>query len=74
MASIIMNGRQIFILTENDRFPSRNINSPTMFAIREDDDHQHWVYTNHDHPWALAIEEPFSTQESALEAAINFKY
>lgn len=45
-----------------------------MFAIREDDDHQHWVYTNHDHPWALAIEEPFSTQESALEAAINFKY
>lgn len=74
MASIIMNGRQIFILTENERFPSRTINSPTMFAIREDEEHQHWLYTNYAHPWALAIETSFSTQGDALEAAINFEY
>ncbi|MDM1791350.1 hypothetical protein LZ337_23365 [Serratia marcescens] len=37
MGSIILAGRQIFILNENDRYPEPTINSPPMFAIREDE-------------------------------------
>jgi len=72
MGSIIINGFQIFFLTENDRFPEPHRNSPQMFAIREDEEHQHWLYAWYNQRWPLASEAPFKTQGLAFEAAIAF--
>ncbi|BEM86846.1 hypothetical protein SME46J_13160 [Serratia marcescens] len=47
MGSITLAGRQIFILNENDRYPEPTINSPPLFAIREDEERQHWLYVWH---------------------------
>ncbi len=53
MGSITLAGRQIFILNENDRYPEPQQNSPPMFAIREDEERQHWLYVWHKGRWPL---------------------
>ena len=45
-----------------------------MFAIREDEEHQHWMYTLHTQGWQLVSETPFATQGDAIEAAIAFDF
>ncbi|WP_242506415.1 hypothetical protein [Serratia proteamaculans] len=45
-----------------------------MFAIREDEERQHWLYTLHDQRWPLISETPFKTQGDAIEAAIAFDF
>ncbi|SMB46921.1 conserved hypothetical protein [Serratia proteamaculans] len=44
-----------------------------MFAIREDEEHQHWLYTLHDQRWPLVSDTPFKTQGLAIEAALDFE-
>lgn len=72
MGSITIAGRQIFILNENDRYPEPQQNSPPMFAIHEDEEHQHWLYTLHDQGWILVSETPFKNEGMAIEAALDF--
>ncbi|HIE1217724.1 TPA: hypothetical protein ACXJRX_000952 [Serratia marcescens] len=72
MGSITLAGRQIFILNENDRYPEPTINSPPMFAIREDEERQHWLYVWHKGRWPLVSETPFETQGKAVDAALKF--
>jgi hypothetical protein len=43
-----------------------------MFAIREDEEKQHWLYILHNRRWPLVSETPFSTQGEAIEAALAF--
>ena len=74
MGSLKINGRQIFLLTENDRYPSPTINSPPMFALREDEEGKFWAYFLHKGRWPLIAETPFPTQGSAVEAAMEFDY
>lgn len=74
MGSITLAGRQIFILNENDRYPEPTINSPPMFAIREDEDAQHWLYAYHKQRWPLVSDVPFETQGKAVDAAIAFDF
>jgi hypothetical protein len=72
MGSLTINGNQIFFLTENDRYPKPRGDSAEMFAIREDEDKQHWLYILHNRRWPLVSETPFSTQGEAIEAALAF--
>ncbi|CAI2439814.1 Uncharacterised protein [Serratia ficaria] len=72
MGSITIAGRQIFVLTENDQYPEPLQNSPTMFAIREDEHQQHWLYVWHKGRWPLVSETPFATQGKAVDAALDF--
>ncbi|CAI0691367.1 hypothetical protein [Serratia entomophila] len=74
MGSITLAGRQIFILNENDRYPEPTINSPPMFAIREDEEHQHWLYVWHKGRWPLVSETPFETQGRAVDAVMSFDF
>ncbi|MER3008571.1 hypothetical protein ABTW51_06100 [Serratia nematodiphila] len=74
MGSITIAGRQIFLLTENDQYPSPTINSPPMFAIREDEEHQHWLYVYHKQRWPLVSDVPFETQGKAVDAALDFDF
>ncbi|CAI1699773.1 Uncharacterised protein [Serratia proteamaculans] len=71
MSSFTIGGSQIFFLTENERFPEPDRNSAQMFAIREDEEHQHWLYTRSKQRWVLVSETPFSTQGWAIEAALD---
>ncbi len=43
-----------------------------MYAIREDEEHQHWLYTLHDQGWILVSETPFKNEGLAIEAAMAF--
>ncbi|HID3656045.1 TPA: hypothetical protein ACXEV6_003562 [Serratia marcescens] len=74
MGSIILAGRQIFILNENDRYPEPQQNSPPFFAIREDEEGQHWLYVLHKGGWPLVSETPFETQGKTVDAAIAFDF
>ncbi|MDP8798334.1 hypothetical protein QZQ15_10045 [Serratia marcescens] len=74
MGSITIAGRQIFVLNENDRYPEPEQNSPPMFAIREDEEGQHWLYVYHKQRWPLVSETPFETQGEAVDAAIAFNF
>ncbi|POP21787.1 hypothetical protein [Serratia marcescens] len=74
MGSITLAGRQIFILNENDRYPEPTINSPPMFAIREDEERQHWLYVWHKGRWPLVSDEPFKTQGEAVDAALAYGF
>lgn len=74
MGSIILAGRQIFILNENDRYPEPTVNSPPFFAIREDEEGQHWLYFYHKQRWPLVSDVPFETQGKAVDAAIAFDF
>ncbi|MDM9097437.1 hypothetical protein, partial [Citrobacter koseri] len=74
MGSITLAGRQIFILTENDRYPEPQQHSPPFFAIREDEEGQHWLYVLHKGRWPLVSEAPFETQGKAVDAAIAFNF
>ncbi|RYM53428.1 hypothetical protein BSQ97_10710 [Serratia proteamaculans] len=74
MGSFTISGIQIFVLTENVRFPKPHRDSASMFAIREDEERQHWLYTLHDQRWPLISETPFKTQGDAIEAAIAFDF
>ncbi len=74
MGSITIAGRQIFILNENDRYPEPTINSPPMFAIREDEEGQHWIYVLHKGRWPLVSDVPFETQGQAIDAALDFDF
>lgn len=74
MGSITIAGRQIFILNENDRYPESTINSPPMFAIREDEEGQHWLYVWHKGRWPLVSDEPFKTQGEAVDAALAYRF
>jgi hypothetical protein len=74
MGSLKINGRQIFLLTENDRYPSPTINSPPMFALREDEEGNFWVYFQLKGRWPLIADTPFETQGKAVEAAMEFDY
>ncbi|MDW5510472.1 hypothetical protein [Serratia proteamaculans] len=74
MGSFTISGIQIFVLTENERFPKPHRDSASMFAIREDEEHQHWMYTLHNQGWQLVSETPFVTQGDAIEAAIAFDF
>ncbi|MGQ5732313.1 hypothetical protein ACUNI2_11015 [Serratia sp. IR-2025] len=49
-------------------------NSPPMFAIREDEDGQHWLYVWHKGRWPLVSDVPFQTQGKAVDAAIAFNF
>ncbi|HGY5660370.1 hypothetical protein QZQ41_17035 [Serratia marcescens] len=74
MGSITLAGRQIFILNENDRYPEPQQNSPPFFAIREDEDGQHWLYVWHKGRWPLVSDIPFETQGKAVDTAIAFNF
>lgn len=74
MGSITINARQIFFLTENERYPKPDRNSSYMFAIREDEELQHWLYTLHNQRWQIVSETPFKTQGLAIEAALDFGF
>ncbi|WP_413506670.1 hypothetical protein [Serratia proteamaculans] len=74
MSSFTISGIQIFVLNENERFPKPHRDSASMFAIREDEEHQCWLYTLHDQNWQLVSEVPFATQGWAIEAAIAFDF
>ncbi|EIT7184295.1 hypothetical protein MZT64_001393 [Serratia marcescens] len=74
MGSITLTGRQIFILNENDRYPEPQQNSPPFFAIREDEEGQHWLYVLHKGGWPLVSDVPFQTQGKAVDAAIAFNF
>lgn len=74
MGSITLAGRQIFILNENDRYPEPQQNSPPMFAIREDEEQQHWLYVWHKGRWPLVSEVPFETEGKAVDAALSFDF
>lgn len=66
MGSIILDGRHIFILNENDLYPEPTINSPPMFAIREDEEGQHWLYVWHKGRWPLVSEDPLKPRVKQL--------
>lgn len=74
MRSITLAGRQIFILNENDRYPEPEQNSPQMFAIREDEECQHWLYVWHKGRWPLVSDEPFKNQGEAVDAALAYRF
>ncbi|HGM6763206.1 hypothetical protein PTT03_21315 [Serratia ureilytica] len=74
MGSITLAGRQIFVLNENDRYPEPLQNSPPFFAIREDEEGQHWLYVWHKGRWPLVSDVPFQTQGKAVDAAIAFNF
>ncbi|MGL6191419.1 MAG: hypothetical protein ACRC2L_15095 [Serratia nevei] len=74
MGSITIAGRQIFILNENDRYPETQQNSPPMFAIREDEESQHWLYVWHKGRWALVSDMPYEHQGKAVDAAIALNF
>ncbi|CAI1754989.1 hypothetical protein [Serratia proteamaculans] len=72
MSSFTISGIQIFVLNENERFPKPHRDSSLMYAIREDEEHQHWLYTLHDQGWILVSETPFKNEGLAIEAAMAF--
>ncbi|WP_261441430.1 hypothetical protein [Serratia grimesii] len=72
MASFRIGAKQIFFLTENERFPAPDHNSAIMLAIREDEEGQGWLYTYHNRGWQLVSETPYSTENEALDAALDF--
>lgn len=74
MGSFRIGGKQIFFLTENDRYPEPDRNSATMLAIREDEEGQHWLYVRDEQRWTLVSETPFKRQGDAVEAAIAFSF
>lgn len=74
MGSITLSGRQIFVLNENDRYPEPQQNSPPFFAIREDEEGQHWLYVLYKGGWPLVSDVPFETQGKAVDAAIAFDF
>ncbi len=74
MGSITLAGRQIFVLNENDRYPEPTVNSPPFFAIRDDEEGQHWLYVFHKGSWPLVSDVPFQTQGKAVDAAIAFNF
>ncbi|CAI1143205.1 hypothetical protein [Serratia ficaria] len=74
MGSITIAGRQIFVLTENDQYPEPLQNSPAMFAIREDEEGQHWLYIYHDQRWPLVSETPFENHGKAIDAVLAFDF
>ncbi|HIE4322309.1 TPA: hypothetical protein ACXM6M_000711 [Serratia marcescens] len=74
MGSITLAGRQIFILNENDRYPEPTVNSPQLFAIREDEEGQHWLYVWHKGRWPLVSDEAYNTQGEAVEVALTFDF
>lgn len=74
MGSITLAGRQIFFLNENDIYPEPTINSPPMFAIREDEEGLHWLYVYHKQRWPLVSDVPFKTQGEAVDTAIAFDF
>lgn len=45
-----------------------------MFAIREDEEGQHWLYVWHKGRWPLVSAVPFETQGQAVDAAIDFDF
>jgi hypothetical protein len=73
MASFRIGAKQIFFLTENERFPAPDQNSAIMLAIREDEEGQGWLYTYHNRGWKLVSETPYSTEDLALDAALAFE-
>lgn len=72
MGSFTICGIQIFVLTENERYPKPDRDSSLMFAIREDEEFQSWLYILHNQRWPLVSEAPFKTRGMAIEAAIAF--
>lgn len=72
MASFRIGAKQIFFLTENERFPAPDHNSAIMLAIREDEEGQGWLYTYHNR-WQLVSETPYSNENEALDAALDFE-
>ncbi|OJT47370.1 hypothetical protein [Serratia plymuthica] len=72
MTSFRIGAKQIFFLTENERFPEPDQNSAIMLAIREDEEGQGWLYTRHNRRWQLVSETPYSTENLALDAALDF--
>ncbi len=45
-----------------------------MFAIREDEEGQHWLYVWHKGRWPLVSDVPFETQGKAVDAALAFDF
>ncbi|HIE3985843.1 TPA: hypothetical protein ACXNHL_002622 [Serratia marcescens] len=45
-----------------------------MFAIREDEERQHWLYVWHKGRWPLVSETPFENQGKAVDAALAFDF
>jgi len=72
MGRLNISGIQTFFLTENDRFPVPDHHSIIMFAIRENEERQHWLYAWHSQRCPLVSETPFKTQGFAIEAALAF--
>ncbi|PYD37174.1 hypothetical protein CT690_19910 [Serratia plymuthica] len=73
MGSFRIGAKQIFFLTENERFPAPDHNSAIMLAIREDEESQGWLYTYNNRRWQLVSETPYPTENLALEAALAFE-
>lgn len=74
MGSFTIGGTQIFFLTENEAYPKPHRDSAKMFAIREDEECQHWLYTLHNQRWQIVSEISFKTEGLAIEAALAFDF